>query len=100
MSADEEWTALFDQLERDAQRVLRGEAPQADPRTDDGAWTPPATPLPTHLADRAQRVVALQRSAMDRARVDMTELRQHLDAVRRVPADRRPDAPAYLDVNG
>ncbi|MBT2485052.1 MULTISPECIES: hypothetical protein [unclassified Microbacterium] len=104
MSADDEWTTLLEQLEKDAERILQGRAsePGAHPVASGAldTWTPPATPLPLHLADRAQRLVTLQRSAMERAAADMGELRQHLDAVRRVPADRRPDAPAYLDVNG
>jgi hypothetical protein len=97
MSADE-WTALLDRLEEDAGRIL-----DADPGAAEAeivrSWTPPAAPLPPHLADRAQRVIALQRAAMSRARAELDDLRPHLEAVRRIPADAH-DAPAYLDTNG
>ncbi|MFB8189707.1 hypothetical protein ACFC14_10310 [Microbacterium sp. NPDC055988] len=107
MSADEEfgrrnideWTELLDRLELDADRILT-----AAPGTADTAviepWTPPSTPLPVHLADRARRVIERQRLAMERARTDLDDLRQHLGAVDRIPGTRRPDAPAYLDVDG
>ncbi|MEU4016724.1 hypothetical protein AB0E56_15790 [Microbacterium sp. NPDC028030] len=98
MSIDE-WTALLDRLEEDADRILA-----AAPGTADAAdllpWSPPATPLPAALADRARAVVERQRSAMDRTRADLDDLRQHLGAVRRIPSTARPDAPAYLDVDG
>ncbi|WP_136042791.1 MULTISPECIES: hypothetical protein [unclassified Microbacterium] len=107
MSADEEfgrrnideWTDLLDRLELDADRILT-----AAPGTADTAviepWTPPSTPLPVHLADRARRVIERQRLAMERTRTDLDDLRQHLGAVDRIPGTRRPDAPAYLDVDG
>jgi hypothetical protein len=95
----DEWTALLDRLELDADRILA-----AAPGTADTAviepWTPPSTPLPVHLADRARRVVERQRLAMERARTDLDDLRQHLGAVDRIPGTRRPDAPAFLDVDG
>lgn len=95
----DEWTALLDRLELDADRILT-----ATPGTADTAviepWTPPATPLPVHLADRARRVVERQRLAMERARTDLDDLRQHLGAVDRIPGTRRPDATAFLDVDG
>lgn len=97
-----EWESLLDRLEEEAERMLAaGPDHLADTvDADDLSWTAPAASLPPHLADRAQRVVRLQRSAMERAQADMGELRRHLHALGRVPADRRPDAPAYLDVNG
>ena len=98
MSVDE-WTAMLDRLEHDAERILAA-APGTADAADLSPWTPPSTPLPPALADRARDVVALQHSAMARARTDLDELRQHLGAVRRVPSDRRGDAPAYLDVDG
>ena len=98
MSVDE-WTAMLDRLEQDAERILSAAAGTAD-ATDIAPWMPPATPLPPALADRARRVVELQRSAMDRARTDLDDLRQHLSAVSRIPSTRRPEEPAYLDVDG
>lgn len=98
MSVDE-WTMMLDRLEDDAQRILAA-APGTADAADIAPWTPPSTPLPPSLADRARDVVELQRSAMDRARADLGELRQHLGAVRRVPSAGRGDAPAYLDVDG
>lgn len=107
MSADDEfgrrnvdeWTDLLDRLELDADRIL-----SAAPGTADTAviepWTPPSTPLPVHLADRARRVVERQRLAMERARTELDGLRQHLSVVDRIPGTRRPDAPAFLDVDG
>lgn len=98
MSTDE-WTTLLDQLEADAERILAAEpgspdAPEVLP------WTAPSAPLPPHLADRARRVLDLQHSAMTRTRDDLDTLRQHLGAVRLVPGSRRPEEPAYLDVDG
>ena len=99
MSADEEWTALLDRLELDADRILAAAPGTADTAVID-PWTPPAAPLPVGLADRARHVVERQRLAMERARTDLDGLRQHLGAVDRIPGTRRPDAPAYLDVDG
>ena len=97
--SDEDWSGLLDRLEEDAERVLA-----AAPGTLDAhavlPWTPPDNPLPAHLAERARRVVERQRAAMDRASAELDGLRQHLGAVRMVPAPRDPDAPAYLDVDG
>ncbi|WAA67052.1 hypothetical protein [Microbacterium oxydans] len=98
MSSDE-WTALLDRLEEDAERILAA-APGSADAADILPWTPPSTPLPPDLAERARLVVELQRAAMERTRTDLDDLRQHLVAVRRVPGPRQPDAPAYLDVNG
>lgn len=98
MSADE-WTALLDRLEDDAERILAA-APGTADAVDIQPWAPPATPLPPDLADRARLVVERQRAAMERTRADLDDLRQHLGAVRRVPSARQDDAPAYLDVNG
>lgn len=98
MSVDE-WTALLDRLEQDAERILSA-APGTADAADLSPWTPPATPLPPALADRARRVVELQRAAMDRARTDLDGLRQHLGALSRIPNTRRTDAPAFLDVDG
>lgn len=98
MSVDE-WTALLDRLEQDADRILAA-APGTAEASDIAPWTPPDTPLPPELADRARSVVERQRAAMDRTRADLDDLRQHLGAVRRVPGARQGDAPAYLDVNG
>ncbi|MDF2509807.1 MAG: hypothetical protein K0Q52_3666 [Microbacterium sp.] len=102
MSADDvaaEWTELLERLELDADRILA-----AAPGTADTAviepWTPPAAPLPVDLADRARRVVERQRLAMERARADLDDLRQHLGAVGRIPGTRNADAPAFLDVDG
>ncbi|WP_431806830.1 hypothetical protein [Microbacterium paraoxydans] len=94
-----EWDELLDRMEQDAERILAApdgtlDAHQLPP------WTPPATPLPAHLAERARRVIDRQRAAMDRVRGERDGLRQHLGAVNRVPAPREPDAPAYLDVDG
>ncbi|PRB16037.1 hypothetical protein [Microbacterium sp. MYb62] len=98
MSVDE-WTTMLDRLEQEAVQILAA-APGTAADADLTPWTPPSTPLPPSLADRARDVVELQRSAMDRIRDDLSELRQHLGAVRRVPSTRRSDAPAYLDVDG
>lgn len=98
MSVDE-WTAMLDRLEKDADRILAA-APGTADAADISPWTPPATPLPLELADRARRVVELQRSAMERTRTDLDGLRQHLGAVRRIPSTQRSDAPAYLDIDG
>jgi len=95
----EEWPALLDRLEADADRILAA-APGTADDTDLRPWTPPATPLPPDLADRARAVIERQHTAMERARADLDDLRQHLGAVRLVPSTRQPDAPAYLDVNG
>lgn len=98
MSIDE-WTALLDRLEEDAERILAA-APGTADAVDILPWTPPSTPLPPDLAERARLVVELQRAAMERTRAGLDDLRQHLGAVRRVPSARQEDAPAYLDVNG
>lgn len=98
MSLDE-WTAMLDRLEQDAERILSA-APGTADAADIAPWTPPAVPLPPALVDRARRVVELQRAAMDRARTDLDGLRQHLVAVSRIPSTRRPEEPAYLDVDG
>ncbi|MFE7197291.1 hypothetical protein [Microbacterium oxydans] len=98
MSA-EEWTALLDRLEQEAEQILDA-APGAAADADLAPWTPPSTPLPPALADRARRVIDLQRAAMDRARSDLDGMRRHLGAVSRIPSTRRPEEPAYLDVDG
>lgn len=98
MSVDE-WTAMLDRLEQDAARILAA-APGTADAADLAPWTPPSTPLPPALADRARQVVELQRSAMERTRADLDGLRQHLGAVSRIPSTRRPEEPAYLDVDG
>lgn len=98
MSVDE-WTALLDRLEDDAERILAA-APGTADAADLAPWTPPAAPLPPVLAERAREVVELQRAAMERTRTDLDGLRQHLGAVSRIPGTRRPEEPAYLDVDG
>ncbi|WP_337004404.1 MULTISPECIES: hypothetical protein [unclassified Microbacterium] len=98
MSVDE-WTALLDRLEKDADRILAS-APGTADAADIEPWTPPASSLPAALADRARHVVEKQRAAMDRARADLDDLRQHLSAMRRIPGTGRSDAPAFLDVDG
>lgn len=95
----EEWTALLDRLEQEAEQILDA-APGAAADADLAPWTPPSTPLPPALADRARRVIDLQRAAMDRARSDLDGMRRHLGAVSRIPSTRRPEEPAYLDVDG
>jgi len=95
----DEWTTMLDRLEQEAVQILAA-APGTAADADLTPWAPPSTPLPPALADRARDVIELQRSAMDRARADLGELRQHLGAVRRVPSAGRGDAPAYLDVDG
>lgn len=98
MSVDE-WAALLDRLAEDAGRILSAPPGTAD-AGDIGQWTPPSSPLPPALADRAKQVVELQRAAMERTRADLDGIRRHLGAVRRVPRNGRTDAPAYLDVDG
>jgi hypothetical protein len=95
----DEWSTMLDRLEQDAGRILAA-APGTAADADLAPWSPPATPLPAELADRARRVVELQRSAMERTRADLEDLRQHLGAVSRIPSTRRPEEPAYLDVDG
>jgi hypothetical protein len=94
-----EWTLMLDRLERDAERILAS-APGTADINDIAPWMPPATSLPPALADRARHVVELQRSAMERTRADLDGLKQHLGAVSRIPSTRRPEEPAYLDVDG
>lgn len=98
MSLDE-WTAMLDRLEQEAERILAA-APGAAADADLVPWAPPSTPLPPALADRARHVIDLQRAAMERARTDLDGLRRHLGAVSRVPSTRRPEEPTYLDVDG
>lgn len=98
MSMDD-WGALLDRLEKDARRVLAS-APGTADAADIGPWSPPDTPMPPELADRAREIVELQRAAMERARTDLDEIRGHIGAVGRIPSTQRPDAPAYLDVDG
>lgn len=99
MSAEREWESLLARMEEDAERVLATDA-GAEDAPGVREWTTPAAPLPEALADRARRVVARQRAAMDRLRAARAVTRDHLDAVRRVPGGGRPETPAYLDVNG
>lgn len=102
MSIDEwtaEWADLLDRLELDADRILAA-APGTTDTAVIGPWTPPSAPLPPALADRARHVIERQRLAMERARTDLEDLRQHLVVVDRIPGIRRPDAPAFLDVDG
>jgi hypothetical protein len=87
---DSEWTALLDGFERD----LDGSSDVLE------SWVPPVKPLPAELADRARGVLRRQEERIARTRDELDEVRQQLDALRRVPAARRADAPAYLDVNG
>ncbi|MDH5167768.1 hypothetical protein P5X63_16385 [Microbacterium sp. RD02] len=96
---DEDWAALLDRLEADADRILAAPAGAVEVH-DIIPRAPSSSPLPPHLADRARAVIDRQHAAMERARSELDGLRQHLGAVRRVPAPRPPDAPAYLDVDG
>lgn len=96
---DDDWSALLDRLEADADRILAA-PPGAVEVHDIVPWAPPPTPLPAHLAARARAVIDRQHEAMARARSELEGLRQHLGAVRRIPAPRTPDAPAFLDVDG
>lgn len=96
---DDDWGALLDRLEADAERILAAPAGAVEVH-DVIPWAPPSTPLPAHLADRARTVIDRQHAAMARARSELEGLRQHLGAVRRVPAPRPPDAPAYVDIDG
>lgn len=96
---DEDWAALLDRLEADADRIIAAPAGAVEVH-DIIPWAPSSSPLPPHLADRARAVIDRQHAAMERARSELEGLRQHLGAVRRVPAPRSPDAPAYLDVDG
>ena len=85
-----EWTALLDRFERDlddSSDILE-------------SWFPPVKPLPAELADRARGIVQRQQERIARTRSELDDVRQQLDALRRVPATGRMDAPAYLDVNG
>lgn len=86
-TALEAWTALLDRFERD----LTVDEP--------ASWTPPSEPLPAALAERARRIAAAQDERMLRLSTDLERTREHLDALRLVPAA-RTDAPAYLDVDG
>lgn len=86
---DSEWTALLDRFERD----LDSASEMLEP------WTAPKAPLPAELADRARRLLRLQQERIARTTTELDDVKQQLDALRRVPAG-RPDAPAYLDVNG
>ncbi len=84
-----EWDALLHSWENE----LRAGEPVT------GGWTPPASPLPPELADRARSLVDRQHTRMAVLRGEQAQVRAHLGAVDRIPAD-RGDASAYLDVDG
>ncbi len=83
------WLALLDRFEADLDEATAVLAP----------WTPPSTPLPAHLTDRAHSVLRRQQERIALMGEVLDDVRHQLDVLRRVP-DGRWDAPAYLDVNG
>lgn len=85
-SGHREWEALLDRFEQDL---------ASEPR----AWTPPATPLPAALADRAQRVLEAQRRRVAELAVARDETLAQLSVLRRVPTG-DDDTPVYLDQAG
>ena len=84
--AADEWSALLDRFEEDL---------AAEPR----AWTPPSSPLPPELADRARRVLEAQQRRVADLAVARDETLAQLTALRRVPTG-GDDTPVYLDRAG
>ncbi|CAH0214175.1 MULTISPECIES: hypothetical protein [unclassified Microbacterium] len=84
------WVALLDRFEADLDEATAVLAP----------WTPPTTPIPAHLHDRAHTVLRRQQERIALMGQVLDDVRHQLEVLRMVPADGRWDAPAYLDVNG
>ena len=87
--SDQAWAALLDRFERDLDDATAEFTP----------WSPPTTPLPVALTERAGALLRRQHEQIARTREQLDDVRDHLDALSRVPAT-RTDAPAYLDVDG
>lgn len=85
------WERLLDEFERE----LLCE-PGSEP---DGSWDIPAEPLPAYLADRARTLLGRQQRRIAWVEAELATAREHLDAVRRVPAA-VSGASVYLDVVG
>jgi hypothetical protein len=93
------WAEVMAELELSVET-----AADTDDATDAAAhvaWTPPAHlgPLPLHLRDQAERLLADQRESIRNLEEMHRETGRHLAAVRSVPrqADGRS---VYLDVSG
>ena len=93
------WDEVMSALEHEALLAL-----DPEPSTDAAAhvaWTPPTYlgPLPLHLRDQAERLLADQRQSIRNLEEMHRETGRHLAAVRSVP--RQSDGQSvYLDVSG
>ncbi|MEV4734949.1 MULTISPECIES: hypothetical protein [unclassified Microbacterium] len=85
-----EWLAVLDRFER----ALDAADEQLDER-----FETPAGPVPEHLRERAEAILARQKMMLDSLAMSRAHVARELAALRRVPTS-ASDAPAYLDVQG
>jgi len=99
MQQYDSWTDVMATLESGTASVL-----EVDEVTDapaHAAWTPPTHlgPLPLHLRERAEHLLAVQRESIRNLEELYRETGRHLAAVKSVP--RQADGQSvYLDVSG
>jgi hypothetical protein len=90
----ERWTALLDELERDA---------ASTGGTDSGPeWRAPADlgPIPDGLRARAEALARAQAEAIAAVEAARHSTARHLSALRTVPQGRAETGPLYVDASG
>jgi len=93
------WADVMAALENDTASAL--EVDEATDAPAHAAWTPPTHlgPLPLHLRERADHLLAVQRESIRNLEELYRETGRHLAAVKSVP--RQADGQSvYLDVSG
>lgn len=86
------WLAVLDQFER----ALDAADEQLEPTEFDR----PAGPIPEHLRERAEAVLARQQLMIGGLVASRAHVAREIAALRRVPTTSPGDTPAYLDVEG
>jgi hypothetical protein len=89
-------------MEADLTTTIGSILPSGDTPSRAAEWSTPTRigPVPTHLVERARRILAEQLAAVLRLEDERTIVGQHLAAVRSVPAIRTQKRAVYLDVTG
>lgn len=72
----------------------------ADEQREPAAFDPPAGPLPEHLRERAEAVLARQKLMINGLVASRAHVAREIAALRRVPSATAGGSPAYLDVEG
>lgn len=94
-----DWLSVLDEMEAltaDATAVGAANAPSR------ATWSVPTRlgPIPIELRERADRVLAAQRDAIQQLEEMRQSTRAHLAAVRSIPSAQRAGQSVYLDITG